>query len=217
MKFIEFAFRLGVIFAIFGFLWGIFQFVLSLLRGGREKTAIEEYSLKFVQYFFLVDVTFLFCVGKQSDSQLLLNELFLSSLILVLYFVGKLQNKQKRANLIQLSGMKLPQFSTIFNLKAEIASIVFAVAVFVFFIFYPVFAQNPISSWFYSSILDIESTPVFGFIFKVIGFFVLLGILMKILNGFTFLLSGRPIASVETEFRSGKSNKDDFDDFEEVN
>ncbi len=113
--------------------------------------------------------------------------------------------------------MKLPQFSTIFNLKAEIASIVFAVAVFVFFIFYPVFAQNPISSWFYSSILDIESTPVFGFIFKVIGFFVLLGILMKILNGFTFLLSGRPIASVETEFRSGKSNKDDFDDFEEVN
>ncbi len=216
MKFIEFAFRLGVVFAIFGFLWGIFNFALSLLRGVREKTLIEEYSLKFVQYFFLVDVTFLFCINKQDDSEILLNELIISSLILLLYFVGKLQRKQKMASIVQLSGMKIPRFSSVFNFKAEVSSIIFAIAIFIFFSFQPVFAQNPISSWFYLSILDIESTPVFGFIFKVIGFFVLIGILMKIINGFTFLISGKPIASVETEFHNGDSKKDDFDDFEEI-
>jgi hypothetical protein len=214
VKFLEIAFRLGVLFAIFGFIWGFFQLFLNLLRGLRPKSMFEEYSLKFVQYFFLVDVTFLFCINKQDDSQLLLNELILSAFILLLYFVGKLQNKQQRNTILKLSGNRISNLMPLFHLQAEIAAIIFGIAVFIFFSFFPSFASNPISNWFYTSVLDIESTPIFGFIFKVIGFFVLLGILLKILNGITFLISGRPIASVKSEFHSTKS--DDFDDFEEI-
>lgn len=214
MKFIEIAFRLGVIFAIFGFIWGFFQLLLNLIRGLRPKILIEEYSLKFVQYFFLVDVTFLFCINTQDDSQLLINELILSASILVLYFVGKLQNKQQRNTILKVSGTRISNLMPLFNLKAEIAAIIFGIIVFTFFSFYPIYANNPISNWFFESIKSIEATPIFGFIFKIIGFFVLLGILMKIVNGITFLISGRPIASIQSEFHSGK--KDDFDDFEEI-
>jgi hypothetical protein len=216
VKFIELAFRLGVVFAIFSFIWGIFKLILGGLRGGRTKSIVEEYSLKLVQYFFLVDVTFLFCIKNDGANELLINEMIFSALILVLYFVGKLQNKQQRIDLFKISGANLPNLTPVFNLYAEIATIIFAIVVFTAFIFFPNYANNPVSNWFYTSILDIEGTFFFGFIFKVIGFFVLLGIFLKLINGLSFLLSGRPLASVRSEFHSDSSKKDDFDDFEEI-
>lgn len=216
MKFIELAFRLGVVFAIFGFLWGIFQLILGLLRGGRPKVIFEEYALKFIQYFFLVDVTFLFCISHDEEGGLLLNELIITGFILILYFVGKFQNKQQRISFFQVSGGRFSNLKPLFNVYAEVSAIVFSVLVFVGFILFPEYANNPISQWFYKSILDIEKTVFFGFIFQIIGFFVLLGILFKLLNGLSFLICGKPLASVKSEFHHNVNNKDDFDDFEEI-
>lgn len=220
VKFIDLAFRLGVVFAIFGFLWGILNLILTLLRGGRTKSTVEEYSLKMIQYFFLVDVTFLFCVQKEDATVLLPNELILAGLILILYFTGKLQNRQSRSALFQMAGNNLPQFGSQFNLRAEIIVITLSILFFAGFVFFPVYAQNPVSNWFYESILNIEDTPVFGFIFKVIGFFVLMGILVKLVNGFSFMFSGAPLISVNRQFQQGgdskKKDDDKFDDFEEI-
>lgn len=217
MKFIDLAFRLGVVFAIFGFIWGILNMLLTLLRGGRTKTVFEEYLLKSVQYFFLVNVTFLFCVQKENSSILMPNELILAGLILILYFTGKLQNRQNRSAIFKMAGNPMPAISTMFNVKAEIVVITFSILFFTAFVFFPDYAQNPISIWFYDSILDIESTPIFGFIFKVIGFFVLLSILFKLLNGFSYLLSGAPLIKVNRQFQSRNKNDDNkFDDFEEI-
>ncbi len=221
VKFIDLAFHLGVVFAIFGFLWGILNLILTMLRGGRTKSVLEEYALKMVQYFFLVNVTFLFCVQKEDGTTLLPNELILAGLILILYFTGKLQNRQSRSALFQMAGNNLPQMGAQFNLRAEIIVITLSILFFTAFVFFPVYAQNPISYWFYESILNIEDTPVFGFIFKIIGFFVLMGILFKLVNGFSYMLSGAPLISVNRQFQSGDRNKKDkdedkFDDFEEV-
>lgn len=216
VKFLDLAFRLGVVFAIFGFLWGIFNLIFSLLRMGRKKTLGEHYLLKFIQYFFLVDVTFLFCIESETSSLLLLNELVVAGLILILYFVGKLQNQQLRSSFFQLRAAGLPPMPQLFNQRAEIIVISLAIGTFVAFIFFPDYARNPISNWFYTSILDIEDTPVFGFIFKVIGFFVLLGISIKLVNGFTYLLSGAPAFQVKPP-NSNRKKEDDFDDFEEIN
>lgn len=220
MKFLDLAFRLGVVFAIFGFLWGILNFFLKLLRAGRQKTVVDEYVLKFFQYFFLVNVTFLFCVQKNNASILMPQELILAGLILILYFTGKLQNNQNRFMLFQMSGTNLPQFQSLFNLRGEIIVITLSMAYFVALIFFPEYASNPISNWFYESILDIETTPVFGFIFKVIGFFVLLGILSKLANGLTFLITGAPLITVNRQFKrtdKDENKEDKFDDFEELN
>lgn len=223
VKFIDLAFRLGVVFAIFGFLWGILNLILTLIRGGRTKSVVEEYLLKMVQYFFLVNVTFLFCVQKEDATILLPNELILAALILILYFTGKLQNRQSRSAFFQMAGNNIPQIGTQFNLRAEIIVITLAILCFVGFAFFPAYAQNPISNWFYESILNIVDTPVFGFIFKVIGFFVLLSIIFKLLNGFSYMISGAPLISVNRQFQAGKNpddkkkdDEDKFDDFEEV-
>ncbi len=217
MKFIDLAFRLGVVFAIFGFIWGTLSLLLTLARGGRTKTVLEEYLLKSVQYFFLVNVTFLFCVQKEDSSILMPNELILAGLILIIYFTGKLQNRQNRSAIFKMAGNPMPAISTMFNVKAEIIVITFSILFFTAFVFFPDYAQNPISLWFYNSILDIESTLIFGFMFKVIGFFVLTSILFKLLNGFSYLLSGAPLVKVNRQFQSRNKNDDNkFDDFEEL-
>jgi hypothetical protein len=135
----------------------------------------------------------------------------------VIYFTGKLQNRQNRSAIFKMAGNPMPAISNMFNLKAEIVVITGSILFFTAFVFFPDYAQNPISTWFYDSILDIESTPIFGFIFKIIGFFVLLSILFKLLNGFSYLLSGAPLVKVNRQFQSNSKNDDNkFDDFEEI-
>jgi hypothetical protein len=213
VKFLNLAFNLGVVFAIFGFLWGIFQFLLNLLRMGKKPTIGEYYVWKFIQYFFLVNVTFLFSLEDETSNLILINELILSGLILVLYFSGKFQNKQMQDQLFQVSSRN-PMFKSMFSTKAEIAVISLALGAFIAFSFLPEYAKNPISMWFYESIIDIETTPVFGFIFKIIGFFVLLGILFKLVNGFFYLISGGPLISIRSAIKTKKES--DFDDYEEL-
>jgi hypothetical protein len=214
VKFINLAFQLGVVFAIFSFLWGIFQFLLNLLRMGQKQSVTEYYIWKFIQYFFLVNVTVLFSVQKESSSMLLINELILSGFVLALYFAGKLQSQQSKEQFFAMQGNR-PMFKTLFNQKAEIFVIGLSILCFALFIIYPEYARNVVSVWFYESILDIDDTPVFGFIFKIIGFFVLLGILFKLVNGFFYLLSGAPLVQMSSSF-SRKNKEDEFDDFEEM-
>jgi hypothetical protein len=65
--------------------------------------------------------------------------------------------------------------------------------------------------------LDIENTVLIGFVFKVIGFFFLIGMFFKMLNAVNYIVSGKPLVNVKTGFgtKQGKSD-DSFDDFEEI-
>ncbi len=210
-------FRLGVVFAIFGFIWGIFELGLNLLSGGRTRTMSEVYFIKAIKYLFLVDVTFLFCLD---DAQNLIStfNIVISGLVLLTYFVGKLQNQQNKMAMFQMMGAGMTPKQTTFNLHVEIGVIVLAIGVFSLFIFFPDVAKNPISIWFHESIINIEDTPVFGFIFKVIGFFFLVSMIFKMLNGFNYLISGKPFVQASSSFQSFTKNKkdDEFDDYEEM-
>ncbi len=121
-----------------------------------------------------------------------------------------------------MGGRGLPQMpNAAFNLKLEVILIVASLAFFVLFWFFPEFATNPISRWFHDSILNIEDTPFFGFIFKVIGFFFLLNLIVKMMNGITFLLSGGKIQGgrqVQNPFgkEDQQNNDNEFVDYEEV-
>ena len=62
MELINLIFRLGVVFAIFAFIWFFISLGLKLLTGGIGRKALGEiYLIKGLQYFFLVNVTFLIC------------------------------------------------------------------------------------------------------------------------------------------------------------
>lgn len=214
MDLLNFIFRLGVLFAIYGFIWALIELGLTLLRSGRPKTIIEEYLIKSVKYLFLIDVTFLFCADLE-NGEISNYDLAMAALVLLTYFIGKFQKEQNRLQFFSnMTGV--PQ-SNLFNPKAESALIGVSVLLFVGFTFYPDLAYNPISEWFRASITDIAETAVIGFIFKVIGFFFLLGMITKMINGVMYLLSGRPFIQASSNMHFSKGKKEDgFDDFEEV-
>lgn len=205
MEILELTFQLGVFFAIYGFIWFFVDLGFMLLNGGKPRSLVETYFFKGIQYVFLVNVIFLFSIDMNSGSIALAN-LFPIIFILALYFIGKFQKSQN--NVLMLSRMGLATSTSKFNSKYEIIIIILSLLVFIGFIFRPDIANNVVAFWFKESILDIESTAIIGFIFKVIGFFFLMSILFKTVNSFQYIS--------ESLMNKNQRKDSDFDDYEEI-
>jgi len=214
MDLLNLIFKLGVFFSIYGFLWFFIELGLTFLVGGRKRTRFETYLIKGIKYAFLVNVTFLFSVDLNKH-QVNFYNLIPSALVLSTYFVGMLQQKQKRQVFMGQLGKSAAEGITI---KAEIILITLSGILFLGLVCYPQFAENTVALWFQRSILDIESTVIIGFIFKIIGFFFLLGMIFKMLNALNYLISGEPLFDIKSRFSKMDTKKDDthFDDFEEL-
>lgn len=218
-----FIFELGVLIAIYGFLWFFFELAIRLLLAGRKRSIIEIYSIKAIRYFFLVNVVFLFCmeVGHPRLNQTTM--LSTAGLVLVVYFIGKFQNSRTQRMNIQMmrNGMNMSNtplgnaLNPRFNSKAEIIVIAIAVACFVGFIFLPDLAYNPVSLWYGENIKELSDAPIFGFVFKVVGFFFTVSLLFRMASGLTFLVSGGASRNRNRPNRNNDSN-DGFTDYEEV-
>jgi len=145
-----------------------------------------------------------------------LNNLLPTAIILLIYFIGKFQQKQKQVRIMGTISNEL--FQEPFNLSAEIILIAFSIILFVSFLYYPQLAFNGIAIWFRESIIDLETTVLIGFIFKIIGFFFLISMLIKMMNALLFILSGKPLLDINTFIQRGNRNreKEDFDDYEEI-
>lgn len=205
MEILELTFQLGVFFAIYGFIWFFVDLGFMLLNGGKPRSLLETYFFKGIQYVFLVNVIFLFSIDMNSGGIALAN-LYPIVFILALYFIGKFQKSQN--NVLMLSRMGLATSTSKFNSKYEIIIIILSLLVFIGFIFRPDIANNVVAFWFKESILDIESTAIIGFIFKVIGFFFLLSILFKTVNSFQYIS--------ESLINKNQRKDSDFDDYEEI-
>lgn len=222
MEVIEFIFQLGVVFAVFGFLWFLFSGLLTILRGGDSKSVVETYILKLINYFFLVSVTVRFCINEEDciRGDIGSTRNIIGVLILLMFLLGKIQRKEKRMDMLNALAEVTGRFKPVYNQTVEWALIVVSVALFFLFEFVPSLMHNFITDWFVDSIANIIDTPVFGFIFKVIGFFFMVGIIFKFVGGFLQLLGIRPRISSRSSsnFDSDKKRKkDDFDDYEEMN
>ena len=158
MELINLIFRLGVLFAIYGFLWFFIEWGMKLLIGGRKRTLGEIYLIKTVKYLFLVNVTFLFCLEQMDEPVFQVNYLNLvpSFIILMVYFLGKLQQKEQRIQMMTnfMQGLQEAPF----NRQWELALIVLSGLTFAGLVCYPQYSENVISAWFQKSILDIENT-----------------------------------------------------------
>jgi hypothetical protein len=221
MAVIHLIFKIGVLLAIYGFIWFFINLLISLATSGRKKTTSEVYFSKGIKSIFLVNVLFLYGLDDGQNEIDLFN-MIVSGLILLLYFVGQMQKNEQQAEMMEKYSNLLRGIgaNSRFNKKAEILVVSISLFFYVSLFFLPEIAKNPISLWFYDTVTGIERTPLIGFIFKVIGFFFLLRILLKIINGLTFLISGKPFLNIKSSYYSGrKKDKDDdsYDDFEEIN
>ena len=220
MEVIHLIFKIGVLLAIYGFIWFFINLLISLATGGRKKTVGEVYFSKGVKSIFLVNVLFLYGLDDGQNEIDLFN-MIVSGLVLLLYFIGQMQKNERQAEMMEKYSNLLRGIgaNSRFNKKAEIIVLSLSILFYSSLFFLHDFAKNPIALWFYETVTGIEKTPLIGFIFKVIGFFFLLSILIKIFNGINYLLSGKPLLNVKTGYYAGrKKDKDDdsFDDFEEV-
>lgn len=212
MDFLSLVFRLGVVLAIFSFIWALIQFGIALLQAGRQTPYAISICLKIVQYFLLADVTVMFCYSSQ---QALNESLIFSGFILLIYFLGKISAARNRFVMIQVqSSFGAPKQQKI-DMRLESIPLIIGIASFVFFALNPEFAENPAASWFYSNITGIEKTPVFGFIFKIVGFFFSLTIILRLISAFTLILSGQAFQRKD-DGNPPEDNSDHFDHYEEV-
>jgi hypothetical protein len=215
MEFISLVFRLGVVLAIFSFIWGLLQFGFTLLRGGTPLPYPVALVLKGIQYFLIADITVLFCANKGNGDALPL-DLVLSGLILLMYFIGKVQNMKNRFMIVQFQARQLNRPIQKPDMRWEFSVVGLSMALFVVLSLYPQFAINDAANWFYRNITEIEKAPIFGFIFKIVGFFFTLSILFRMITAFSVLLSGKPFDRNDNDRNGGNDDTYRFDDYEEV-
>ncbi|MBG39111.1 MAG: hypothetical protein CL857_04230 [Cryomorphaceae bacterium] len=207
MDILKLTFQLGVFFAIYSFIWFFIEFGFKIMTSGLVTGILHNYLIKAIKYLFLVNVIFLFATGENETTVIDKKSLIPVFFILLLYFLGKFQKNQNTNALFSRMGVQSPKVQ--FNARYEVILISLSFLAFGFLVFEPNVANNAIARWFKESIIDIESTAIIGFIFKVIGFFFLLNILTKTINSFQYIISKL------TSVKSGHS-QDQFDDFEEV-
>lgn len=221
MKILEFIFHFGVIIAIFTFLWWFVGLLLSMvfapfgINPGRV-----YYAQKILKYYFLVTVAYRFAddsrFGLESTDY---KAYLISSLILLAYLIGKTEAKNNRVKFYaQLGNLQNSINVTPFDRTKELLLIGFATLVYAYFVFAPSGAHNILTNWLVDSIVSITETPIFGWIFYILGFFFLMMVILRFVNGF-FALFGltRPSKEGENNDHFIDNSKDDnFDDYEEV-
>ena len=216
MELISLLFRLGVLFAIYGFIWFFIDAFIRLLTSGRKRNKIEYYLIKSAKYLFLVNVLVLFCLNKTKTEITFINIAPTLS-IFCIYLIGRLQNDERKS-MIQLSffGKQTnnSDAKSNFNRRNEIVLIIGALIAFVVLVFNADYAKNNIAEWFYTSIIDIEETAIIGYIFKFIGVIFLISMIFKMIGAISYILNGGPM--IDTKSRIKNKKDDEFDDYEEV-
>ena len=216
MELISLLFRLGVLFAIYGFIWFFIDAFIRLLTSGRKRNKIEYYLIKSAKYLFLVNVLVLFCLNKTKTEITFINIAPTLS-IFCIYLIGRLQNDERKS-MIQLSFFDKERnksgATSNFNRRNEIMLIIGALIAFVVLAFNADYAKNNIAEWFYRSIIDIEQTAIIGYIFKFIGVLFLISMIFKMIGAISYILNGGPIIDVKSRIKNKKD--DEFDDYEEV-
>ena len=186
-----------------------------MLRGGVPMSYPLNLAFKTVQYLLIADVAIIFCTDNPNGN---LATSITTGLILLMYFIGKVQNMQFRAMMsIQIQGKNLTDGPKP-KMAIEFGIVALALAVFGFLLWKPEFAENAISNWFYKNIIDIEDTPIFGFIFKVVGFFFTIGMLLRMFNALSMIFSGRAFGNQNNKQDRNNDRRDNnrYDDYEEV-
>ncbi|WP_027421186.1 hypothetical protein [Crocinitomix catalasitica] len=236
MEILNFIFLLGINFSIFGFIWGVIILGTKLLRGPvREKRQTQDYIIRIVKYFLLVSVTANFVVvnkGSDLDGNVAVSHMVIGTIVLALYLLGKLQNRAMMSQLAQ--NPMLARFTNQIDPKVERFLLLGSVVYFVICLMVPAMVDNFIVNWFSGAILSIYNAVIIGWIFKIIGFFFLVNILLRASNVIGNILTGQPINSRPKsrfggfqqgggaasnpfeQFREQQQNDEGFTDYEDV-
>jgi hypothetical protein len=210
---VQYLFQLCLILVTFGFLWGIVKFLYSLIRLGSQRSIAESYSIILISYILLIDVVMLLWNNVSNEHREA--ALWLSGIFISVYFLNQFQGRRFSTQIFKLSFQGKSPNTINYHFPSEIIIMIGSIAFFIFLSFNGNHALNGVSKWFYSSILGIDNAPVFGWIFKLIGAFMLIMMVGGIPTLLKSLLTRQNNNSSKSNFHQEQQN-DSFDSFEEM-
>ncbi|MAR67804.1 MAG: hypothetical protein CL833_11205 [Crocinitomicaceae bacterium] len=216
MEIVKFIFYLGIIYTIFGLLWGIVTFLYKAVRV--EVTKTESTILKMGSYYFLASLTAWNVVKPFNATDRASGSyayIALGGIVLCFYLIGKLQ--KSRIQLFGNQGRFSPELNQK-NQRLHLLLIGITLLLYVITVLFPQIADNAINAWFYGKIAAIYDTVFLNFIFGIVGAVFLLQILIQgaTASGKLLDLLGGKTSTKGTGNRTHHSSSSDFDDYEIV-
>ncbi len=204
MKALSLIFHLGVLFSAFAFIWFWLQLLLMVILPENIRTSFR-YFLQLLQSLFL-GVLVLKFVAK-TEGALTVNSMLVLSLIT--YFLYLLRNLRSEQAAVQVQFYSNLYKKVKMKNEWEWAVALISISVTILWIFFPVALDSVVTQWFYEQTHDLIQVPIIGWIFKLAGFFFLLGTLIRFLAAITWMLRG-------PKSKPPKRDPEDFDEFEEI-
>jgi hypothetical protein len=215
MEIFKFIFYLGIIYTIFGLLWGLVTFLYRAVRG--NQTGVEKTLLQAAGYYFLASLTAMnvfkpFNVTERDSSSYAF--MVLGGIVLYFYLVSKLHKKRNVLSTIN-GRFSAPDEKT--NNTVQWILIVMTLLLYGTTLLYPQIADMQIHSWFYAKIVAIYDTVILNFIFGVVGAVFLIQVLIQGMSASGKILDvmsgGSKKANRST---SHYSDSNQFDEYEVV-
>ena len=200
MKIITLLFNLGILFTAFAFLWFWIKFLLVFIVPETVRTRVR-YFLQLLQSLFLGTLVLRFL--KEEGHALNLNPYVIIAIITYFLYLIRNIHAQKRMVQIQVYSNLYSQLKTKNDWEWTVALI--SLALTLASLAYPASIDSMASAWFYQETQAIIDLPLLGTIFKIFGFFFILGLTMRVLWSIQQLTQAKK-----------EPPREGFDDYEEV-
>jgi uncharacterized membrane protein len=130
-------------------------------------------------------------------------------LSLITYFLYLLRNLRSTKHSIQFK-----VYSNLYkNLKMkndwEWAVALISLTITIFWVFYPVALDSVVTNWFYRETHELINVAIIGWIFKIAGFFFLIGTLFRFITALAWMFNG-------SQKNKPNPGNQEYDDFEEL-
>lgn len=222
MKIFLFLFFLSVSTIVFEFLWTVLKFLFNFLTApvqsplkskGLRIAKYAIYSLVILEYSSIIESTY----HIQPHFASVLTLLFMT-----LYLFSRFQNRSSYAQMKVMANQFVKGFDNAFDVKFEKylifgALITVGIGKFLLGNF-----EMAISHWFTIAIINLYTTPIFGFIFKVVGMFSLFNaistgskIIGQLISGQSFDKATTSERNIFDSFKGQNLNKSLFNNNEQ--
>jgi hypothetical protein len=203
MNLLELLFQLGILFSAFAFLWFWIQLLLVFLVPMNVRLQLR-YFLHLLHSLFLGALVLKFL--QMENPPLGFNAML--GIVLLTYFLYLLRNIRSRDAM-----MRVEVYSNLTEkLKTknewEWTLAIISVGISLLWVIYPSALDSTATLWFYQQTKHLMEIPVLGWIFKIFGFFFVMGTFIRFFSAVIWLVSPRP--------KTITNEREGFDDFEEL-
>lgn len=203
MKVLELLFQLGILFSAFAFLWFWIQLLLVFLVPMNVRLQLR-YFLQLLHSLFLGALVLKFM--QMENPPLGFNAVL--GIGMLTYFLYLIRNIRSRDALmrVEVYANFVEKLKTKNEWEWTLAFI--SVGISLLWVAYPSALDSAATLWFYQQTKYLMEIPVLGWIFKIFGFFFVIGTLFRFLRAVLWLMNPKP--------KTRSTENEGFDDFEEL-